>query len=228
MALTSACLIPKMSSSSSSYDSELETASSTFHIPDIDDDMFQHEPMPGAMFARFHRERDEDEEQQSTDIPQLVCSCGECQEWVGIRNIEKRCCQQIAEARHIMAEANMESSCLTAHPDFDTVCFNATIHKITRASFDRRERSQCNRMEQHRQRRYIAYCNMSRWLYGRTGRGNRVPLCVCVVRKIRAGHPPPLVQSGIYSTETYPDFTGFRDAPQEDMEDEEGPFIPPE
>lgn len=130
----------------------------------------------------------------------------------------------IKEMRDIMAGAGV--ACFTDHPDFDTVCFNATILQITAATFDRPEkRTYIRGLPEHKRHRYLSYCNVARWVYGRTGVGNREPLSACVVDKIRNGHPPPEVSDGEDTTLTYRLFTGFRYADEEEQPvDDEDPL----
>lgn len=106
---------------------------------------------------------------------------------------------------------------MTKHPDFELVVSNGIVHRITRTTFNRDEKSTLNEMPAHKQNRYIAYGHVARWIYRRLGRGNRVPLPACAVDRIRQLHSPPLVEAGAYTTLNYPEFVGFQEAAEEEM-----------
>ena len=212
------------STSSSSSDPELESAT-RYTVPVLTDELHINEPLPGALFRRRQQRRRQGEEDPEEERPasprRLNCSCNNCIEWAHMRDCEKRCCNDIPEIRAIMSDARLAAECMIKHPDFELVVANATIHKITLATFDRREKSVLNDLVIHKQHRYVAYCNVSRWIYGRLGKGNRVPLAACVVNRIRQIHSPPLVDNGVYNTSNYPHFVGFQEAPEEEVEVDE-------
>lgn len=139
-------------------------------------------------------------------------------EWVGIRDIEERCCKDVQELPGIMADIGQPASCMITHPDFELVVTNDTVHIVTVASFNRNKKAVINDMLGHKRKRYIAYWNVARWIYRRLGRGNRVPLPACVVDRIRWLHPPPLVAAEAYSTVNYPEFVGSQEAPVEKID----------
>ena len=210
------------SNSSSSTDSEIEAAASRFIVPDPTDDLHINEPLPGALCRRRQARTNQpaivEEACARPRSPQLRCSCGVCREWSEMKASEKRCCNDVPEMRSIMNDVGSPDKCFTEHPDFQIVINNAPIHRITLATFDRRDRRQVNELETHKQKRYVAYCNLSRWVFRRLGKGNRIPFSACVVDSIRKAHPPPLVQAQTFTTANYPHFVGFREAPVDDME----------
>lgn len=208
----------------SSSESEEETAP-RFTVPLPDEaEFFLNEPQPGALFnrRRQHRNEDEREPRQPTPEPELRCKCNNCQEWYDMRACEKRCCKDIYEIGDIMAEVNMLDSCFINHPDFAIICSNKTVQKITRATFNRYEkRRYYEQLPEHKRSRYTAYCNMARWIYGHLGVGNRVPLAACIVKKIRETYPPPEVEAGAATVETFMDFTGFQEVAESESEEED-------
>ena len=60
---------------------------------------------------------------------------------------------------------------------------------------------------------------MTRWLHGYLGYGNRKPLPNCVVLAIRRFFTPAEVDTGAYTVENYPGYTGFKGAPEDDNND---------
>ena len=216
------------SSSSSSTDSEIEEAAALFSVPEPTDELHVNEPLPGALFRRRQQKRHEGgqvDEEEAVARPaspvRLNCSCNNCVEWVNMKDCEKRCCNDIPEIRSLMADAQLAEKCMVEHPDFDLVISNDTVQRITMATFDRQTKARVSETPMHKQRRYVAYCNMSRWIYRILGRGNRVPLAACVVDTIRKRHPPPLVHADVYGTDNYPEFVNFQDAPVQEMEVDE-------
>ena len=179
-------------SSSSDSEAENDLQQPRFHVPMLDDDfgdqLFLYEPQPGALFNRYRRRRDVSDvetEPRAHQEPVLRCRCNNCEEWHDMHACEKRCCLDIYQVQDIMAEVNMQGSCFLEQPDFEIICRNPTVRRITRATFDRREqRTYYQALPQHKRDRYITYCNMARWIYGWMGVGNRAPLAACIVKKI--------------------------------------------
>jgi hypothetical protein len=190
-------------------DSETDESTVRFDLNILDDgEWYSNEPStsstrPGRMFERYRNQQRQSTCSSSTATAAATtstpattlesaasgdtsqCTCHKCQSWENMRACERSCCRSIPKIMAIMTNANIR--CFTEHTDFDILCFNPSVLKVAASTFDRDERKMyIQSLPQHKRLRYLAYSNITRFVYGTLGKGNRVPLPACVVHKIRS------------------------------------------
>ncbi|XP_064468679.1 P2X purinoceptor 7-like [Ornithodoros turicata] len=109
------------------------------------------------------------------------CACGSCTRMPTAR--EDICCRDIAEVRR-----KLTGCCITAHPEFGSLCLSAIVLEVVG-------------IEYRRILRHIAYRHFTSWTWGPLPPEDRRVLPSCVVTAIRKAFPS---RSGSYR--------GFRSA----------------
>ena len=128
------------------------------------------------------------------------------------RECECLCCSEIeqcvAKNHEVAVAENLGEvpTCITQNPGFNAVCLNPWV--LQTAWFQYKQQYGANAYEgpEHKQRRHVAYRQLTRWCWHVLGKEIRVVLPACAVSCIRAHFPPPgLEEDFVFTGFQYPD-----------------------
>ncbi|XP_034084673.1 P2X purinoceptor 7 [Gymnodraco acuticeps] len=135
------------------------------------------------------KDRDGPDPPSQTRLEQAVsewCTCGNCA--VMPTEVENVCCREIRKVVTRMKQVPEPIVCMVDHPGLEPNCLNPytlqNLHNIYRFDYGPLRRRTEEERFQH-----LAYRSFVSWCWGFLGRGIRVVIPSCVVRRIRQEFP---------------------------------------
>ncbi|XP_057302765.1 P2X purinoceptor 7-like [Hydractinia symbiolongicarpus] len=133
---------------------------------------------------------EEEDELNSSRLENLHwCTCTCCVIYNCFTLVECKCCQEFF---NLLNDKLNDNKCITMHKDFEILCLNRTVLE-TASIRHRRYQKKYNELSTYtnKEMRYTSYRQYTAWVhyYERLGKGCRVVIPACVVRKIREEFP---------------------------------------
>ena len=104
-----------------------------------------------------------------------------------------QCCQQDEQIKEVcqeVSEGKAAHKCITDHPGFQFYCLDSRFLQNTYYLHKAFEHDD-TRTSINNRKRYTAFRNFTSWVHGRLGQHKRIPIPMCVTKKIRQKFPSP-------------------------------------